>query len=206
MVVLQGETGEGGTRLEGEETEGGDEANCGREPVNQLRSSRPHHNSPPAQSRPVLTRVTPYHPDRHHQVIQPTTVSASPAPPLPTYSTPMSGYTVPPPNYAGPKQPEYGTAGHSSAGHAQEPLLSGGGREYASGSSAPRNDWGAEGDDGSDADDFKIGVTVSQSSQEVRAAFVRKVYSVLFCQIVRPSDPFSWWGTDEGRRSSARRS
>ncbi|KAF9241824.1 UPF0005-domain-containing protein [Melanogaster broomeanus] len=32
-------------------------------------------------------------------------------------------------------------------------------------------------------DDFKYGVTVSESSVEVRAAFVRKVYTILFCQI-----------------------
>ncbi|KAI9571686.1 hypothetical protein HD554DRAFT_1806685 [Boletus coccyginus] len=33
-------------------------------------------------------------------------------------------------------------------------------------------------------DDFKYGVTVSESSAEVRAAFVRKVYTILFCQIL----------------------
>ncbi|KAG8214112.1 UPF0005-domain-containing protein [Butyriboletus roseoflavus] len=33
-------------------------------------------------------------------------------------------------------------------------------------------------------DDFKYGVTVSESSGEVRAAFVRKVYTILFCQIL----------------------
>jgi len=33
-------------------------------------------------------------------------------------------------------------------------------------------------------DDFKIGVTVEQSAPEIRAMFVRKVYSVLFCQLL----------------------
>ncbi|EJD02738.1 uncharacterized protein FOMMEDRAFT_84566 [Fomitiporia mediterranea MF3/22] len=33
-------------------------------------------------------------------------------------------------------------------------------------------------------DDFKYGVTVSESSLEIRNAFVRKVYSILFCQIL----------------------
>ncbi|KAI0916405.1 hypothetical protein AcW1_008863 [Taiwanofungus camphoratus] len=32
-------------------------------------------------------------------------------------------------------------------------------------------------------DDFKYGTTVSESSLEIRNAFVRKVYSILFCQI-----------------------
>ena len=35
-----------------------------------------------------------------------------------------------------------------------------------------------------DPDDFKIGVTVEQSAPEIRAMFVRKVYTVLFCQIL----------------------
>jgi FtsH-binding integral membrane protein len=32
-------------------------------------------------------------------------------------------------------------------------------------------------------DDFMYGVTVSESSPEIRNAFVRKVYSILFCQV-----------------------
>ncbi|PWZ03065.1 UPF0005-domain-containing protein [Testicularia cyperi] len=38
--------------------------------------------------------------------------------------------------------------------------------------------------DQEDPDDFKYGVTVEQSTPEVRAEFLRKVYSVLFCQIL----------------------
>ncbi|KDQ55831.1 hypothetical protein JAAARDRAFT_37251 [Jaapia argillacea MUCL 33604] len=33
-------------------------------------------------------------------------------------------------------------------------------------------------------DDFKYGVTVNESSLEIRNAFVRKVYTILFCQIL----------------------
>jgi hypothetical protein len=33
-------------------------------------------------------------------------------------------------------------------------------------------------------DDFKYGTTVSESSSDIRNAFVRKVYSILFCQIL----------------------
>ncbi|OBZ70867.1 Bax inhibitor 1 [Grifola frondosa] len=33
-------------------------------------------------------------------------------------------------------------------------------------------------------DDFKYGTSVSESSLEIRSAFVRKVYSILFCQIL----------------------
>lgn len=38
--------------------------------------------------------------------------------------------------------------------------------------------------DGDLPDDFKYGVSVSESSPEIRRAFVRKVYSILFCQIL----------------------
>jgi len=39
-------------------------------------------------------------------------------------------------------------------------------------------------EEGDVPDDFKYGVTVSESSPEVRAAFIRKVYTILFCQIL----------------------
>ncbi|WFD32018.1 hypothetical protein MSPP1_003060 [Malassezia sp. CBS 17886] len=35
-----------------------------------------------------------------------------------------------------------------------------------------------------DADDFKFGVTVEQSAPEIRAMFIRKVYTILFLQIL----------------------
>ncbi|GAA6018547.1 hypothetical protein JCM10207_007213 [Rhodosporidiobolus poonsookiae] len=90
-------------------------------------------------------------------------------------SSSTQGYTVEPPAYAqaGPsKKPAYGATGDSSA---QEPLLAGEGERS-------RDAW-AEDEDGLE-DDFKIGVTVSQSAVEIRQAFVRKVYGVLFTQIL----------------------
>lgn len=115
------------------------------------------------------------------------------------------GYTVEPPAYTGsaPKKgsPAYGATSDAAAQH--EPLLAGQG-------AAPRDAWADEDGDGLEGD-FKvradpvwhveteacdadletrapqIGVTVSQSSQDVRNAFVCKVYGVLFCQIVSPS-------------------
>ncbi|EPQ31530.1 uncharacterized protein PFL1_00863 [Pseudozyma flocculosa PF-1] len=39
-------------------------------------------------------------------------------------------------------------------------------------------------EDDNDPDDFKYGVTVEQSSPEIRAMFLRKVYSVLFFQLL----------------------
>ncbi|BGP16769.1 hypothetical protein JCM10213_002162 [Rhodosporidiobolus nylandii] len=86
------------------------------------------------------------------------------------------GYTVPPPQYAAAgsskKQSTYGAADQGAA----EPLL-------APGEGAQRRDAWAEEEDGLE-EDFKIGVTVSQSAVEIRQAFVRKVYAVLTCQVV----------------------
>jgi len=87
----------------------------------------------------------------------------------------MSGYTVAPPSYQGSSasKPSYGTA-------SAEPLLQG---QASASHSIP-----AEYDDDDILDDldddFKIGVTAAQSSADVRNAFIRKVYGVLFCQIV----------------------
>ncbi|GAA6052181.1 hypothetical protein JCM3770_000783 [Rhodotorula araucariae] len=93
-------------------------------------------------------------------------------------STSAQGYTVDPPAYghAG-SSPKKGTAAYGATVDtaAQEPLLAGEG-------AAPRDAWTDE-EDGLE-EDFKIGVTVAQSSQDVRNAFVRKVYGVLFCQIL----------------------
>ena len=89
----------------------------------------------------------------------------------------VQGYTVPPPSYASPSSSAPKKAYGATAGSASEPLLG-----------QPR-DWDDEAGGNPEDDDFKIGVTVSQSSADVRAAFVRKVYSVLFVQLVRPS-PF----------------
>lgn len=94
------------------------------------------------------------------------------------------GYTVEPPSYDTPASKKaYGTVNNASTNAASEPLL-GGGSAYASGSAAPRNDWTDEGESGDVPEDFKIGTTVSQSSADVRSAFVRKVYAVLFTQLL----------------------
>ncbi|EIN11625.1 UPF0005-domain-containing protein [Punctularia strigosozonata HHB-11173 SS5] len=82
-----------------------------------------------------------------------------------------SPYTVPPPSYQS-KQP-------GIEEEARQPLLSGSPRASTSG--AAIYDQPLAGDI---PDDFKYGVTVSESSLEVRNAFVRKVYTILFCQIL----------------------
>ncbi|KAL0956656.1 hypothetical protein HGRIS_002788 [Hohenbuehelia grisea] len=81
-----------------------------------------------------------------------------------------NNYTVPPPSYgasgSSPK-PNY------QREEASEPLLG----------PSPGNAIFDQPDDDL-PDDFKYGTTVSDSAPEIRAAFVRKVYSILFCQIL----------------------
>jgi len=60
---------------------------------------------------------------------------------------------------------------------AQQPLLGGSSRNGPGGI----YDQPAHGDV---PDDFKYGVTVSESSPEIRHAFIRKVYTILLCQIL----------------------
>jgi hypothetical protein len=87
----------------------------------------------------------------------------------------MSNYPKPPPSYS-PSKPAYGSIEDS-----REPLL-GSRRSPEPGPSAggiydqPRP--------GDVPDDFKYGVSVSESSPEIRNAFVRKVYTILFVQIL----------------------
>ncbi|KAJ3576755.1 hypothetical protein NP233_g198 [Leucocoprinus birnbaumii] len=82
----------------------------------------------------------------------------------------MSNYPVPPPSY--------GTNdGRRGANESQEPLLA----ESSRGNFGGFYDQPASGEL---PDDFKYGVSVSESSQEIRNAFVRKVYTILLCQIV----------------------
>lgn len=81
-----------------------------------------------------------------------------------------------PPAYAaaGPSKKAYGSVDGAGA-NANEPLLPGDGDR-------PRDAWGEDGEELEE--DFKIGVTVSQSAIEIRQAFVRKVYGVLFLQVL----------------------
>ncbi|KAI0339853.1 UPF0005-domain-containing protein [Trametopsis cervina] len=81
-----------------------------------------------------------------------------------------SNYTQPPPSYTGPSnkaradeeagQPLLSPAGPSSGAYYDQPLA------------------------GDIPDDFKYGTSVYDSAPEIRNAFVRKVYSILFCQIL----------------------
>jgi FtsH-binding integral membrane protein len=88
----------------------------------------------------------------------------------------MSTYPQPPPSYGASNPPPKSPP--SSRDGASSPLL-GGPSNQRSGAGAiydqPYPD--------DLPDDFKYGVTVSESSPEIRNAFVRKVYSILFCQI-----------------------
>ncbi|KAJ7287810.1 UPF0005-domain-containing protein [Mycena rebaudengoi] len=87
----------------------------------------------------------------------------------------MSQYPVSPPAYgASGSAPKINT---SSRDETREPLLgspshSGGGGIFD------------QPEAGDVPDDFKYGTTVSESSPAIRQAFVRKVYSILLCQIV----------------------
>ncbi|PWN31258.1 glutamate binding protein [Meira miltonrushii] len=80
-------------------------------------------------------------------------------------------YSQAPPTYTGPKTHSGGYQAISqedNPGSSSQPLLH----------DAPRE----EGD--IDPDDFKFGVTVEQSSPEIRQMFLKKVYSVLFIQLL----------------------
>ncbi|PLW42623.1 hypothetical protein PCANC_11764 [Puccinia coronata f. sp. avenae] len=88
-------------------------------------------------------------------------------------------YSVPPPSYAG--QPK---------SHDLEPLLPPSSdsidkrRDGAGWAQTNlRNSWTDQAQPGDIPEDFLVGVTVSQSSVEIRMAFIRKVYSILFLQI-----------------------
>ncbi|KAG6857699.1 hypothetical protein H0H87_004115 [Tephrocybe sp. NHM501043] len=89
----------------------------------------------------------------------------------------MSGqqYPVPPPSYGtqGPAKPNSNPLDRE----ALQPFLGGSSSSGAGG----YHDQPSEGDL---PDDFKYGTTVSDSSPEIRNAFVRKVYSILLCQIL----------------------
>ncbi|KAJ3881122.1 UPF0005-domain-containing protein [Lentinula edodes] len=84
----------------------------------------------------------------------------------------MSQYPVPPPSYgSATPSPKQGNLGDES----RDPLL---------GSSASGRAFFDQPEAGDIPDDFKYGTTVSESSPEIRNAFVRKVYTILFCQIL----------------------
>jgi hypothetical protein len=86
----------------------------------------------------------------------------------------MSNYPVPPPAY-GPAAPQK-TSNYHSADESSEPLLASSSRGGAGGIYD-------QPDERDLPDDFKYGVSVSESSPEIRNAFIRKVYTILLCQI-----------------------
>jgi FtsH-binding integral membrane protein len=91
----------------------------------------------------------------------------------------MSNYPQPPPSY--------GSAGSPSKPATHSPRRDGASPPLLGGPSAQRSGAGAIYDQPYHddlPDDFKYGVSVSESSPEIRNAFVRKVYSILFCQIL----------------------
>ncbi|TFK53648.1 hypothetical protein OE88DRAFT_1266689 [Heliocybe sulcata] len=79
-----------------------------------------------------------------------------------------TSYTAPPPAYA-PKNASHVAPDEEAA----QPLLGSPGRAIYDQPLA-----------GDVPDDFKYGTTVSESAPEIRNAFVRKVYTILFCQIL----------------------
>ncbi|KAF9067755.1 glutamate binding protein [Rhodocollybia butyracea] len=82
----------------------------------------------------------------------------------------MSQYPVPPPSYGSAPSPKQS----NSRDESRDPLLgSSSGQAFFDQPEA-----------GDIPDDFKYGTTVSESSPEIRQAFVRKVYTILFCQIL----------------------
>ncbi|QRV94201.1 inhibitor of apoptosis-promoting Bax1 protein [Ceratobasidium sp. AG-Ba] len=88
----------------------------------------------------------------------------------------MSNYPQAPPGYQpAPSSPQKYT--QYGAANSSDPLL---------GETRGQSSGGVHGfsDDSDLPDDFKYGVTVSESAPEIQQAFVRKVYSILFAQIL----------------------
>lgn len=107
-----------------------------------------------------------------------------------------SDYPIPPPSYSG----------QQSKPADQEPLLrsSHDGIDKrqdgaAWGPSSLGNSWSDQPQAGEIPEDFLIGVTVSQSSVEIRMAFIRKVYSILFLQIAATTVVASFMRLDSAR-------
>jgi hypothetical protein len=87
----------------------------------------------------------------------------------------MSSYPVPPPAYgpaAAQQKPNY-----HSVDESREPLL-------ATSSQSGAGSFYDQPSERDLPDDFKYGVSVSESSPDIRNAFIRKVYSILLVQIV----------------------
>ncbi|CAD6572672.1 MAG: hypothetical protein TREMPRED_000601 [Tremellales sp. Tagirdzhanova-0007] len=86
-----------------------------------------------------------------------------------------------PPQYTDSPAPMKGYgAASSTKDPATEPLL-------AAPSGSSRNAWMDQPSDDDIPDDFKIGVNVIDCDTEIRLAFIRKVYSILFVQLLATS-------------------
>jgi FtsH-binding integral membrane protein len=87
-----------------------------------------------------------------------------------------SNYTTAPPAYSGPKGKLSSVPPEEEAAR---PLLS-----PSAGPSSGPGGFYDQPETGDIPDDFKYGTTVFESAPEIRNAFVRKVYTILFCQIL----------------------
>lgn len=88
----------------------------------------------------------------------------------------------PPPKYTDNPKKSYGTLSQDAS--STEPLLSAQAQQAGSSS---RNAWMDQPADDDLPDDFKVGVAVIDCDTEIRLAFIRKVYSILFCQLLLTS-------------------
>jgi len=92
----------------------------------------------------------------------------------------MSNYTQAPPSY----QPApSGPSKYGSTNEAAEPLLSNESRGESSRGMGMGGVYNQP-NEGDLPDDFKYGVSASESAPEIRNAFIRKVYSILFVQLL----------------------
>ena len=85
-----------------------------------------------------------------------------------------------PPKYTDNPAPMKGYGTTPTENNAAEPLL-------AAQAGASRNAWMNQPSEDDVPDDFKIGVNVIDCDAEIRLAFVRKVYSILFVQLLLTS-------------------
>lgn len=97
----------------------------------------------------------------------------------------MSTPAAPPPHYADvaakPSSSSNTNKTYGAADSAEQPLLQPGGPSSRSSHDQP---WLGETDADNLPDDFKYGTNVSECDLVIRMGFIRKVYSILFAQIV----------------------
>lgn len=89
-----------------------------------------------------------------------------------------SPYTSAPPSYSAVGAPKGYSAIPQDEQHGQSHATQGPSQPFDYDPNQPRTEGDAE------SDDFKYGVTVDQCDQEIRIQFLKKVYSVLFAQIL----------------------